>query len=171
MKNVQGRISSICQCCTTSIDTDRHTTDQVAHADGQSCPEQGVPGEVVGARVKLLGVRNVLELRGEDDGHDDAVNGNDFAENDGDQVLRSYPRCLDTTTDDGDTSSEDTPAILLEPAQVVAAVEMYHADPTTERPIHRPIPKLAQVYGDMDSRNRPTLNASPSPLNSMSVHH
>jgi hypothetical protein len=35
--------------------------------------------------------------------------------------------------------------------------------------MHSAMPKLAHVYGDMDSRNRPTLNASPSPLNSMSA--
>ena len=168
---VQRRISGICQRCATSIDTNRNTADQVAHADCKSSPEQCVAGEVVGARVELLSVPNRLHLRGEDDGHNDTVNGNNFAEDDGDQVLRSYPGSLDTTTDDGYTGCEDTPAMRSEPAQVFASVGTYQADPTTERPMHRPMPKLAQVYGDMDSRNCPTLNASPSPLNSMSARH
>jgi len=32
----------------------------------------------------------------------------------------------------------------------------YHAAPTTERPMQRPIPRLAHAYGDTVSRNRPT---------------
>jgi hypothetical protein len=61
--------------------------------------------------------------------------------------------------------------MTLERACVVDSVRTYQAEPTTERPMHRAIPRLAQVYGDMDSRKRPTLNASPSPLNSMSARH
>ena len=33
---------------------------------------------------------------------------------------------------------------------------IYHAAPTTERPIHRPMPRSAHTYGDIDSRNAPT---------------
>ena len=113
----------------------------------------------------------MLQLRGEDDSHDDDVDVNDFTEDNGDQVLRPYPGSLNTTTNDRYTGREDTPALQLEPAQVLTLVETYHADPITERPMHRPMPKLAQVYGDTDSRKRPTLNASPSPLNSMSARH
>lgn len=32
----------------------------------------------------------------------------------------------------------------------------YHAAPTTDNPIHRAIPRVAQTYGDTDSRNWPT---------------
>lgn len=32
----------------------------------------------------------------------------------------------------------------------------YHAAPTTERPIHKPIPKSAHAYGETDSRKAPT---------------
>lgn len=46
-----------------------------------------------------------------------------------------------------------------------------HAAPTTENPIHETIPRLAHMYGDTDSRNAPTLNASPDPLNNMSILH
>ena len=33
---------------------------------------------------------------------------------------------------------------------------IYHAAPTTERPIHRPMPRSAHTYGDIDSRKAPT---------------
>lgn len=168
--HIQSGISSISQGRATSVDTNGDTANQVAHADCETSPEQRVASEVVGAGVELLSIRDRLHLGGEDDGHDDAVDGNDFAENDGDQVLGSYPGSLDTTTDDGHTSCEDAPAMTLEGACIVASVRTYQAEPTTERPMHKEMPKLAQVYGDMDSRKRPTLNASPSPLNSMSTH-
>lgn len=32
----------------------------------------------------------------------------------------------------------------------------YHAAPTTDNPIHKPMPKSAQAYGDIVSRNCPT---------------
>jgi len=44
-----------------------------------------------------------------------------------------------------------------------------HAAPATERPIHNAIPSVAHVYGDVSSRNRPTLKSSPSLLKSISV--
>jgi hypothetical protein len=166
---VQSGISSVSQSRATSVDSNGDTANQVAHADRETSPEQRVTSEVVGARVELLSIRDGLHLGGEDDGHDDAVDGDDFAEDNGDQVLGSYPGSLDTTTDDGHTSCEDAPAMTLEGACIVATVRTYQAEPTTERPMHREMPKLAQVYGDMDSRKRPTLNASPSPLNSMSA--
>jgi hypothetical protein len=56
----------------------------------------------------------MVQLRGEDDGHNDAVDGNDFAEDDGDQVLRSYPWRLDTSADDGDTGRPDSPGYMSE---------------------------------------------------------
>ena len=34
--------------------------------------------------------------------------------------------------------------------------QTYHAEPTTERPMHSAIPTLANVYGDMLSRKAPT---------------
>jgi len=32
----------------------------------------------------------------------------------------------------------------------------YHAAPTTDRPMHKPIPRSAQTYGDIVSKNCPT---------------
>ena len=108
-RDVQSGISSIGQSGATSVDSNRDTANQVAHADCETSPEQRVASEVVGAGVELLSIRDRLHLGGEDDGHDDAVDGHDFAEDDGDQVLGSYPRRLDTSTHDGHTGCPDSP--------------------------------------------------------------
>lgn len=39
MMYLQRRISSICQRCATSVDTNGDTADQIAHADCETCPE------------------------------------------------------------------------------------------------------------------------------------
>jgi hypothetical protein len=57
----------------------------------------------------LFDVGELGQLRGEDNGHDDAVDGDDLAEDDGDQVLRSNPGRLDTSTEDGDAGCPDSP--------------------------------------------------------------
>ena len=95
--NLQARISSIGKRSTATVDTNRDTADQVASADQQTGPEQGETSVVVAARS--CGVRaDRGHLCRKDNGHDDAVNGDDFAENDGDQVLCSDSGSLDTTT-------------------------------------------------------------------------
>jgi hypothetical protein len=118
VSNLQCWVRSIGKRCTTSVDAYAHTTDQVAHADSDSSPEQRVSGEVVGSGVEQLSIRDGVHLGGEDDGHDDTVNGDDFAEDDGDQVLRSYPGCLDTSTEDGHTRCPDAPAQLSDTFRV-----------------------------------------------------
>lgn len=50
-----------------------------------------------------------LDFGGEDNGHDDAVDGDDLAEDDGDQVLGSDSRSLDAGAEDGGSGDEDTP--------------------------------------------------------------
>lgn len=50
-----------------------------------------------------------LDFGGEDNGHDDAVDGDDLAEDDGDQVLCSDSRSLDAGAEDGGSGDEDTP--------------------------------------------------------------
>lgn len=57
-----------------------------------------------------------------------------------------------------------TPAPIIEEP----VIKIPHAAPTTERPIHKAIPSDAQVYGEVSSRKRPTLKASPEPVKSMS---
>jgi len=75
------------------------------------------------------------------------------------------------------------------PVRSTCVLDSYHAAPTTDSPMQRAIPEDAQAYGDIDSMKAPnyptprqppalllsshaslTLNASPSPLNSISVH-
>ena len=108
VSNVQARISSISERSTATVDTNRNTADQVASADQQTRPEQGKSSVVVAARS--CGIRaNRGHLRREDDGHDNTVNGDDFAENDGDQVLCSDSGSLDTSSENRGAGNEDTP--------------------------------------------------------------
>ena len=116
------RVCSIGQGRATSVDAHAYTADQVAHAHGYSSPEQRVSGEVVGSRVQQLRVRELVHLGGEDDGHDDAVDGDDFAKDDGDQVLSSYPWCLDTSTEDGHTGCPDAPSQLSDGRHASAGI-------------------------------------------------
>lgn len=105
---LQGRIRSISQRSATTVDADRDTTDQVAASDGETSPEQCEAG-VVGLRIENGSLVDVSDLGGEDDGHDDSVDGDDLAEDDGDQVLGSDPRRLDTGTENRRTGDEYTP--------------------------------------------------------------
>lgn len=82
-KNIQCRIGSIRQRGAAPVDTDRNTAHQVAHADREAGPEQGVARVVAVSRVCRLPLDRI-QLGREDDGHDDAVDGDDFAEDDGD---------------------------------------------------------------------------------------
>jgi hypothetical protein len=144
----QRGVGSIGKGGAATVDTNRYTANEVAHADGQTCPEESKSGEVVGASVQSLGVGDVCHLGGEDDGHDDAVDGDDLAEDDGDEVLGADARRLDTSTDNRGTGSEDTPWMLLETGTRCATghwTQTYQAEPTTERPMHRAMPMLAQV--------------------------
>lgn len=61
-ENSQCRIRSVCQSCTASVDADTDTADQITHSNGQTSPEQRVPGEDVGCRVDLLDVVELVEL-------------------------------------------------------------------------------------------------------------
>jgi hypothetical protein len=54
-----------------------------------------------------------FEFRGENDRRDDAVDRNDFAEDDGDEILRCYSGCFDTTAEDRGSGDEDAPSQLL----------------------------------------------------------
>lgn len=56
---------------------------------------------------RIVGDRR--DFGGENDGHDDAVDSHDFAEDNGDQVLGSDSRCLYATTENGDAGDENSP--------------------------------------------------------------
>jgi hypothetical protein len=108
MDDVQRGISSIGQSSTTTVDTNGNTADKVAHADCDTRPEEGISG-VVGVGGVELGARDILDLLREDDGHDDAVDGDDLTEDDGDQVLGSDAGGLNTTTENRRAGNEDAP--------------------------------------------------------------
>lgn len=104
----ERRVGGISQGCTTAVDAYSNTTDQIADAHGQTRPEQGEAGVVCLSVVKLLAL-NAVQLGREDDGHDDAVDGDDLAEDNGDEVLGSDTRGADTATDDRGSSDKDAP--------------------------------------------------------------
>lgn len=52
------------------------------------------------------------EFGGEDDGHDDAVDGDDLAEDDGDQVLGPDAWRFNTAAEDGGAGDEDAPGVV-----------------------------------------------------------
>jgi hypothetical protein len=106
---LQGTISSIGQGSTAAVDANSHTAHQVAEADGQTGPEQGVASKVRVGR-EHVGALDAGDLGGEDDGHDDTVDGDDLAEDDGDEVLGSDSGSLDACTEDGRSGNEDAPA-------------------------------------------------------------
>ena len=97
--HIQTWIRCIGQRSTAAIDSHTDTTDQVAHADRDARPKQRVASVVIASRVYVVRWYGV-QLRGEDNGHDNAIDGNDFAEDDRDEVLGSYPWGFDTATDD-----------------------------------------------------------------------
>ena len=108
-RNIQAWISSIGQGGTAPIDTHTDTTDQIAHADQHAGPEQGISSVVVAATIQRIAT-DWREFGGEDDGHDDAVDGDDFAEDDGDEVFGADSRCFDAAAEDGCAGYEDAPA-------------------------------------------------------------
>lgn len=57
-----------------------------------------------------------------------------------------------------------TPAPMMD----APVIKIPHAAPTTENPMQHAMPRFAHMYGDVVSRNWPTLNVSPWPVKSMS---
>lgn len=158
--HVQAGVSSVSKRSTTAVDTNRDTADKVASADQKTRPEQSETSVVVAARS--CGVRaDRGHLCRKDDGHDDTVDGDDLAENDGDQVLCSDSGSLDTTSEDRGAGNENTPVFKSQYSDLSMLFLLDgqctdHAAPTTERPIQRAIPVLAHAWGEMLRRKSPT---------------
>jgi hypothetical protein len=112
MHNIQSGIRRVGQGHAAPVDADRHAADEIAHADRDPGPEQRESRVRIRRRVHVGG-GHVLELGGEDNGHDDAVDGHHFAEDDGDEVLGADPRRLDAAADDGRARDEDAPGSLV----------------------------------------------------------
>lgn len=104
----QRAVCRVRERSTGSIDAHAHAADQVAHADRDAGPEERVAGIVVGASVELF-FRDVVELGREDDGHDDAIYGDDFAEDDGNEVFCADAGRFNAAADDGGAGYEDAP--------------------------------------------------------------
>lgn len=140
----QAGVCSVGEGRAASVDADGHAADEVARSDCQSTPKQRVSSVVVRSRIEGI-AGNRSELRGEDDGHDDTVDRDHFAEDDGDQVLRPYSRGFDTAAEDRDPSDEDSPGSCQSEEVCFGGMTEYQAAPTTERPMQRPMPRSAQA--------------------------
>ena len=108
----QRRVRSIGQSSTGTVDANTDTADQVAHADQHSAPEQRIPGVVVAAGVCSVAA-DLSQLGGEDNAHDDTVDGDDLTEDNGDQVLGADAWRFHTTTKDRGSGDEDSPVVLV----------------------------------------------------------
>lgn len=102
---------------TAAVDPHADAADEIAHSDRQSRPEEGIAGIIVRTRVEGL-FRHHGEFGGEDDGHDDTVDCDDLAENNRNQILGSYPRRFDATSEDGGSCDKDAPAVVLHISQI-----------------------------------------------------
>lgn len=100
----QCRVGGIGQGRTGTDNTDGDTAKQVDQTDGQASAEHYITGEPVVVPDVLVsndrGPGEVLQHAGQDDGRDETVDGDGFAEDDRDQVLGFDARGLDTSTDD-----------------------------------------------------------------------
>lgn len=107
-KILQSPVSRVSESCTTAVDSNSHATDQVAHANRDARPEKREAGIVRIGGEEHCALHSV-DFRGEDDGHDDAIDGDDLAEDDGDEILGADTGSFDTTAQDRRTGNEDAP--------------------------------------------------------------
>jgi hypothetical protein len=111
-KNLQRRVRSVGQRSAGAVDANTDTANQVAHAHKRTAPEEGVSGVVVASRVRGIAA-NLSKLGREHDAHDNAVDGDNLAENNRDQVLGADSWRLDTTAEDRGSGDEDSPVFLV----------------------------------------------------------
>jgi hypothetical protein len=152
IQDLQRRVCSVGQRSAGAVDANTDAANQVAHAHKRAAPEKGISGVVVASRVCGIAA-NLSELGREHDAHDHAVDGDDLAENNRDQVLGADSWRLDTTAEDRSSGDEDSPVFLVSAfipssracASLFQVGDSYHAAPTTDRPIQRPMPAEAQA--------------------------
>lgn len=108
-KYTQRTISGVGQSSTTAVDADSQTTNEIAESNSDSSPEESETSIVGVGRVGISSGSGAFDLGGEDNGHNNSVNGDDFAENNGDQVLGSDARSFDTGAENRGSCDEDTP--------------------------------------------------------------
>lgn len=98
--HAQGRISSISQRCARPIDANGNAADQITQPDREAGPKERKARVICLCRRSQRDAR-LIHLGREYNGHDDAVNGNDFAKDDGDEILGSDSRSFDAGAEDG----------------------------------------------------------------------
>jgi len=111
-ENLQRRVCSIGQRSAGAVDANTDAANHVAHSHEQAAPEEGISGVVVASRVSGIS-GNLSKLGREHDAHDDAVDGDNLAEDNRDQVLGADSRRLDTTTEDRGSGDEDSPVLPI----------------------------------------------------------
>jgi hypothetical protein len=112
IQNLQRRVRGVGQRSAGAVDANTDAANQVAHAHKRAAPEEGVSSVVVASRVCGIAA-DLSELGREHDAHDDAVDGDDLAENNRDQVLGADAWRLDTTAEDRSSGNEDSPVFLV----------------------------------------------------------
>lgn len=110
--NIQRSIGRVSEGSTTAVDADGNTAHEVAETDGYASPKEGKAGVVCIGRVEI-GARDCVDLGRKDNGHDDAVDGHDFAEDDGDEVLGADTGRLDASAKNRRAGNEDSPAVRV----------------------------------------------------------
>mmetsp|Transcript_116888 Transcript_116888/g.203416 ORF Transcript_116888/g.203416 Transcript_116888/m.203416 type:complete len:230 (+) Transcript_116888:258-947(+) len=105
----QRAILSISQSTAAANDTHRHTTSHVAHANSNSSSQHSVACRLQLGNLHGSKAIGVLELRIQDDGDDDTVDGHSLAKDDADQVLASDLRGTDGSTSNTSSSQKDAP--------------------------------------------------------------
>ena len=100
----QRGVGGVSEGTATAHLTHADAAHEVHEAGGQPGGEHGVTREVVHGHhlgAHRVGVKG-LDLAGEHDGDDEAVDGDSLAEDDRDQVLGLDPRSLDATANNAD---------------------------------------------------------------------
>ena len=151
-ENLQRRVCSIGQRSAGAVDANTDAANHVAHSHEQAAPEEGISGVVVASRPCSIAT-NLSKFGRKDDAHDDTVDGDNLAENDRDQVLGADSWRLNTTTEDRSSGNKDSPVFLVSAfiprcrasASSCYLGDSYHAAPTTDRPMQRPMPAEAQA--------------------------
>lgn len=129
--NLQRRVRSVGQGSAGTVDANTDTADQVAHADQHSAPEQRIAGVVVAAGVCSVAA-DLSQFGGENDAHDDTIDGDNLTEDDRNQVLGADAWRFYTTTEDRSSGNEDSPVSIVS-ARVPLMIQLFYSAIRTMR--------------------------------------
>lgn len=164
------RISSICYGGIATCDTHCNTAAQIAHAYRQSSPKQHVPSEVVAGSPESIGCTRfevARDLGREHNRHDNAIDRHHFAEDDPAVNSPSEKKEAKTSMLEPGSKLQSEKqgkqpktekktyetrffvvmrgALTPAPKMLAPVIKMPQPAPTTERPMHRPMPIIAQA--------------------------